>query len=852
MKELANDALKWTIGFLTNRIVWMFMLTAVLFFILAGELFHLQIVISDTFTIAPPPTTTVEQTIPAPRGNIYDRFGRPLTTNITAHVVTMDPSVSESISNEALLELTRLFERNGETFLQEFPMTNEWPYEFTLGGGTPEIRQARIFRWNDDMTVPDPGTTSAADSFVFLREQFNIDPELSNEDARRILNLREQLYVRRFNPQLFDIASDVSFATVAAIEEQSAFFSGVGIDIRTLREYPQGQYFSHMLGYTGRVTDQDLLAFPDDGYFDDDMIGKTGLERSMERNLRGTIGTQLVEINPSTGRQVGTPPEVTSPIPGDNIFLTIDMDMQRRTFNILKDYLTEINIRRLQGGSPREGQVTPQQIFNNLITGGWIPIREVMETTEENAAYALRAFILERFPEATSNREDRAQIVRILVDGVNDGYLGSITMFSAMVDLGILSDNDDFLARVQSGATTVNNFVVEKMRLGEITPQMLNLDPSTGSVVVADVATGAILAAVGYPSFDNNMLANTIDAEYYARVNGDDPTHPLVNRPFMEGRAPGSTFKMISAAAGMETGVISPTSTIATRGAFTRAGLPAARCWNANGLGVLNVAGAIGISCNYFFFEVAMRLGSSQHQRIEVLNQFMEFFGLNQRTGVEVGELADTFNRDAVANIMSSPDLKRFQHLSLNEFAPRAQWDWFDGDTIRTAIGQSYNNYSAATMARYIAQIANNGVRLPFHLVDTVTTANGEIVQQANPVPEYTGMEMSEATWQTIQNGMIITTEGRGTATTHFRGFPIRVAAKTGTAEQAQTRPAHSSFGGFAPFENPEIAVYVMVPFGDTSAMSASATQIARDVIYAFLMPETTIEFPVARNVIVQ
>ncbi|MCL2399922.1 MAG: penicillin-binding transpeptidase domain-containing protein [Defluviitaleaceae bacterium] len=855
MRELVEDTGKMALRLLTNRIIWLLILTVILFYVLVAELFYLQIIISDTFRIAPPPTTTVELSIPAPRGNLYDRFGRPLTINNTAYIVTMDSTIG--ISNDALLELTRIFERNNEDFVIDFPMTTEWPYEFTLGGSTPENRQNREFRWKDDMAVPNPRDATAVESFLYLREWFGIDPDLSNEDVRRILNFRSQIFLRRFRPEIFVIATDVSFATVAAIEERNTFFTGVGIEIMTLREYPQGIYFAHILGYTGRVNVDDLAAFPDQGYGDDDMIGKTGLERSQETLMRGQQGSQLVEIHPATGRRVGTMHQVTQSIPGNDIFLTIDIDMQRRTYYILKDYLTEIAIRRLQnttpGGDSRERPIPHQQVLTNLVQGGWIPIREIMESEDEyGAVYALRSYILEQFPEAVGRWDERPQIRQILIYGIRSGSITPAMILTAMVDMGILSDYNDFSARVRAGRSTVNSFIIEKLRLGELTPQMINIDPATGSVVVVDVRTGGVLAAVSYPSFDNNRLANRIDAEYYERINGLDPTHPMINRPFMEARAPGSTFKMITAAAGLEAGVITPTSTIFDRVTFTRAGRPPVNCWSRAGHGAINVAQAIAISCNYFFFETAFRLGNSQHSRIEYLNRFMEFFGLNQRSGVEIGEHSDTINRARTPNVMSSPQLKEFIHLNRDEFTPRDRFDWFDGDTVRTAIGQSYNNYSAAVMARYMAQIANNGERLPLHLVDSIANYRGDVIMQTTPTPDDTGMVLADSTLQAIQRGMILATEGHGTAVNNFRGFPIRVAGKTGTAQQIPTRLDHSSFGGYAPFEDPQIAVYVVVPFGQTRVLSASATHIARDVIYAFLRPEIEIERPQQVNAIMR
>ena len=847
MSEIIKDTTKTVYRFITHRILWLFVAMAILFYAMLAQLFELAIIVpNNAFTSPPRITTRVEQTIPAARGNIYDRFGRPLAVNVTVFVATIDPTVA--ISNEALLELARLFERNNDDYINEFPMTTEWPYEFTLGGPTAEIRERREFRWKHDMAIPNPATATASESFSYLRERQipgwpQIAPELSNKDARKILNLRTMIFERRFRPQIFVIAKDISSATIAAIEEQSHFFTGVEIGMQTLRVYPQGRYFSHMLGYLSLINASELEANPH--YAPEDLIGRVGIERAMEAHLRGVNGTQLVEIDPSTGRRIGTLPEITSPIPGNNIFLTIDGAMQIQTYYILKEYLTEIAIRRLQGGNTREPQVTYQQIFNNLISAGWISIRDILE---ESTAVALRDYILERFPEATPLREDRAYIVSILTEGIDAGRITPAMMFATMVDLGILSDYDDFTARTQAGRTSTNALIIEKLRMGELTPQMVNIDPSTGSIVVIDVNTGAVLAAVSYPSYDNNRLTHRMDAEYFTRINNDDPTHPLINRPFMEARAPGSTFKMITAVAGLETGAIGPATTIRDGVVFTRAGRPHARCMSSIGHGSINVVQGISTSCNYFFFETAFRLGSTTHQRIEILNKFMEFFGLNERTGVEIGEFADTFNREITPSIMASPSLKQFLHQSRNPFAPVNEWSWFDGDTIRTAIGQSENNYTSAMMVRYIAQIANNGVRLPMYLVGSIENYQGKIMHVTTPVPDYTGMEISDDIWEVIQRGMLhTTTERGGTATNHFRNFPITVAGKTGTAEQMGTRLSHTSFGGYAPFDDPQIAIYVTIPFGDTRVMPAASTQIARDVIYAFLMPGM-VEHPMPNN----
>jgi len=842
MGELIKDIATASYQFITHRLLWLFVVTAFLFYVMLAQLFQLQIVQHDMFATVPPITRQIEQPIPAIRGNIYDRFGVPLAVNKLVFVVTIDPT--QTISNEALFALAQLFELNDEKYVNSFPMTTVWPYEFMLGGSTPEIQQRREYRWKHDMAIPNHETATAAESFLHLREWFRLDPELSNADARRILNLRTKIFERRFRPQVFVVATNVSPYTIAAIEEQRDLFNGIGITTDSLRVYPQGVYFSHLLGFVGPINAEELAANPD--YNHDDIIGKAGLEQSMEPHLRGHPGVQIVEVNPSTGRRIGSTPKVTHPTPGSSIFLTIDAGLQRQTYHILKEYLTEIAIRRLDsGGAAREPRITYQQVFINLIQAGWIPLTDIFNADTGSAAYVLRRYILDSFPTATALSRDREEVADILTDGIQAGHLTPAMLFETMVELEILSDHDGFLERIHH--QTAVSLIIEKLRMGELTPQMVNVDPSTGSVMVVCVPTGAVLAAVSYPSYDNNRLTNRIDAEYFARLNLD-PTHPMMNRPFREARAPGSTFKMITAVAGLETGVIGPATTIHDGIVFTRAGSPTARCMSSAGHGRINVVQAISTSCNYFFFETAFRLGHTQHDRIEVLNRYMELFGLNERSGVEIGEFADSFNRENVANIMASPELKRFLWLGRNPFATTAQLSWFDGDTIRTAIGQSYNNYTSAMMARYIAQIANNGLRLPLHLVGSIECNLGTVKYQAVPIPDNTNIEVSSSTWEVVQNGMLQATEGWGTATSHFRGFPVQVAGKTGTAEQINTRLSHTSFGGYAPFDNPQIAIYVMIPFGSTNVMPAASTQIARDVFHAALRLDAVAEHSVPLN----
>ena len=172
-----------------------------------------------------------------------------------------------------------------------------------------------------------------------------------------------------------------------------------------------------------------------------------------------------------------------------------------------------------------------------------------------------------------------------------------------MHELGIITGDEDFIEKVKRGAISPLQVILNKIDENEITPQMANQDPSTGSIIVADVNSGAIISSVTYPSYDTNYLVNNFDNDYYKSLQ-EDPTFPEINRPFIEGRAPGSTFKMLTAITGLETGIIDPSTIIRDETIFTKAGFPPVRCWSKLSHGSINVSQALEVSCNYFFFEM--------------------------------------------------------------------------------------------------------------------------------------------------------------------------------------------------------------------------------------------------------
>ena len=845
MTELIKDIAKYIYRFITHRILWLFILTVVLFGALILQLFELQIIQAHTFITPPQVPHEVTIPIPALRGTIYDRHGRPLAANRLVFVAKMDPSVP--ITNDALFQLAMLLEQNEEEYIDNFIISLD-PFEFT------ETRPHLQFRWKDDLVIPNPREATAEESFLHLREYFNIDPDMSHEDARRILNFRAMIYRQRlihvwnFNPTPILFAIDISPETVAAIEEKNSTFAGVFIDIQAKREYPAGIYMSHIIGYIGQITAEDFEANEHLGYTPLDMFGRQGLERSMEQYLRGTPGQQIIQFN-RAGHRIGQPTIIQEPQPGERLFLTIDLELQMAAYNMLKEYLAGALISRITRHEARY-RVTLPEIFTNFVEGHNLDIPAVL-SAEEGPAMAMQTYILRRFPGAGTSREDILHIHSIILEGIRSGRITPAMMLLTLIGTEQITDPDGTIEQqLQTRPQTARDVLIQKIRDWEITPQQVNMDPSTASMVIVDVPTGAVLAAVSYPSYDNNRLVNNVDWAYFDHIYHLCPTAPALPRAFREPRAPGSNFKMITAVAGLEGGSISPNSRIFDRVAFTKAGRPHFHCHTSRGHGSINVMQAIAVSCNYFFAEVAWRLGNGPQtlQGIETLNHYMMHFGLHERSGVEILELFDQYLSGYEGLRMASPEFKQFRF----RYYPPQDQRWTDGDMVRTAIGQGLNNYTTAQMVRAMNVFANQGVNYPLHLVGQIENNQGQIVRRTEPTPSCVGLEFSESTWDAVAEGMRLVTHpgAGGTAIGVFSGFPIPVAGKTSTTEEDRTRFSHSAFGAFAPIGDPQISIYVNVPFGAMrgGAYSQISARIARDMIAVALGQQLEAEGPAPLN----
>ena len=321
-------------------------------------------------------------------------------------------------------------------------------------------------------------------------------------------------------------------------------------------------------------------------------------------------------------------------------------------------------------------------------------------------------------------------------------------------------------------------------------------DADSGAVVVLDVHSGEILALASYPTYDLSSFNKDYETNY------KNPAKPFWNRAIAGTYEPGSTFKMATALAGLTSGVINENTIINCTGVYTHyAPSYAPKCWKLDGHGELDVKGAIENSCNVFFYETGRLAG------IDRLNTVTRQLGFGEKTGIELPE--------EEKGIVAGPKYVQ----SIGE-------QWWPGDTIQAAIGQSKNLFTPIQMANYIATLSNGGTRYKTHLVKKVKEySTSDIITEYHPVVE-DKIEIDPTHHRLIMQGMRSVTEA-GTASSVFGDFEISVGGKTGTAE-VPNGSNNGVFVAFAPYENPQIAISVIVEHG---SHGNSIAPVAKEII---------------------
>ena len=337
----------------------------------------------------------------------------------------------------------------------------------------------------------------------------------------------------------------------------------------------------------------------------------------------------------------------------------------------------------------------------------------------------------------------------------------------------------------------------------ENTIKAIGGDCNAGGAVVLDVNTGDTLAIASYPTYD----MTTFDEEYSKLVQNE--SNPMLNRAVSGLYSPGSTFKPLTAIAGIQSGVVTPKEHITCTGIYDYYKDYQPSCWiwseyNSTH-GAQDVTHAIENSCNVYFYELGRRLG------IDRLDEYAKKFGLGEYTGIELTE--------ETAGHMASPEYKKQAVVNVTDS------DWFGGDTLQAAIGQSYSLFTPVQLANYCATIANGGTRYKVNLIDSIrSSVDGSVVEKfGSEVVEK--IDMDPQTVDQIHNGMKKVVD-EGSARSIFEGYPIAVGGKTGTAQLGKGAN-NAVFIAFAPFDNPKIAVAVVLEHG---VRGTNAGRVARDV----------------------
>ncbi|MCR4788241.1 MAG: penicillin-binding protein [Lachnospiraceae bacterium] len=915
------------IELITSRSFVLMIVLSIAFASLVYRVFDLQIVHGEEYMDSFETRIKKEITIDGTRGNIYDRNGNLLAYNELAHAVKIE-DVYESGRyknlnlNTTIYETIKIIEGNKDKVVSDFKIAldKNGEYYYTVEGTSLSRFLADVYGHSsiNDLTVKEK-TSTPEDVINYLCgwERFRIGfyndntkkdgfipgNGYSRSDLLKILNVRYDMNNNSYQKYISTtIASDVSEETVAVIMENYNELQGVSIEEGTIRKYVDPVYMSNILGYTGKVSSTEELnnlLETNMSYTINDTVGKLGVEKSMENYLQGKKGSETIFVN-----SVGKTTEVANyiePIAGNDIYLTIDKDLQVAVYKMLEEHLASILYTKIINAKEFDASAVSASkimipiydvyialINNNVIDidhlsdeeakdnekavyAKYISKREAVFEKLRNELYEKRtvytdlnkeykvyeSYIIDKlYQEGILNKDaidpedktyiawttdetisayefinycismnwidvskldidtqysDSEKIYNYMVNYILDelykdkGFIKKIFTYmikndeisgsaicKILIEQDIVELDESEENKMLSGVTTAYAFMMARIKNLDITPAMLALDPCSASCVITDVRTGDVLALVSYPGFDNNMLANGVDPEYYAALQEDYST-PMINYATRHKTAPGSTFKPVSATAGLMEGVISTATRFTCTGLFDKVAPPAA-CWiyGQGAHGSLNVSEAIRHSCNMFFYELGYQLGSSPNgyssdYALSRLQVYADAYGLTDLSGVEIEESMPSFSKT---------------------------------DGVRSAIGQGSHSYTTVGLARYVTAVANSGTCYNLTLLDKVTDRSGNLLKD-NSATVRNEINMDPSYWRAIHQGMREVVESRS----DYADMKIKVAGKTGTAEESRNRANHALFICYAPYDDPQIAIATRIAYGYSSTYAAQTTK---------------------------
>ena len=941
-----NDLLEITREFLKKLISSrLFILGGFLFFlfcVLGVRLFNLQIVNGEEYQETYMARTERTVSLTGTRGNIYDRSGNVLAYNeLSYNVVIQDNGDYETANerNRMLLLLVRILNRHGESVEGEFQVGFDSSGEMVFTSASETSRKRFLadlygLRTIDELDDPEgkyPSDITAKELFASRLSYYGLDAltdengeaiSMTDEEALAVINIRYTMGLTAYRKyESTTIASNVSKETMTDVLENSADLLGVGIEESTIRVYNDSQYFSAIIGYIGKIWEDELetLRQSNPDYELTDLVGKTGIEASMETYLQGKKGYQTMYVD-NMGRILEIV-DRQEPEAGKDLYLTLDRELQIGVYHILEQQLAGIITSKLVNrdledsdyskasnipipvkdayyqlinnnvldmeafSAPEASQVEKsiyakysqareriieaihsellnedaapletlpedmfaymQYIYSFLVSEGIIMTGQISQNADYYQAWRddtislrdyLYAGIADSWIDTTKLsiesrysgaddvygriveyvmadlETDQSFAKRIYRYLINDGTITGRELCLALYSQNILAyDEGEVRMLEQNGEEYAFQFIRQKISDIEITPAQLALDPCSASCVITDVNTGEVLCLVTYPSYDNNKFSGTVDADYYNKLN-NDLSLPLFNNATQAQKAPGSTFKPIMAVAALEEGVIGLTDTVDCTGRYTEI-TPNIRCWIYPGRhDELNVEQALQNSCNVFFAEMAHRLSTDENgnyspeRGIEMIRKYASMFGLDETTGIEIAE--------------NSPQMTTENPES-------------------SAIGQGTNAYSNVQLSRYISAVANKGTVFKLSLLDKMTDSQGNLIEDFTPAVR-SQIDIQDSTWNAVHTGMRRVISD-GSASKIFNDLEVPIAGKTGTAEEVKNGHTinHAFFVSFAPYDDPEIAVTVNIPYGYSSSNAATAAKS----IYRFYYGYTDLDY---------
>ena len=490
------------------------------------------------------------------------------------------------------------------------------------------------------------------------------------------------------------VAYDVDFATLAYVSEHRREFPGVRAEAVPVREYPNQNLGAHVLGYLGEIDPTELKAQVDPTQYQlGDKIGKSGVELTYESDLRGKPGLRQVEVD-ATGRVLRSLKNRRS-IPGDDVRLTLNIDVQRAT-----------------------------------------------ETALAQGMLAAR-------------------------------------------------DSQDFANR----------------------DTFTKLKATAGAAIVLDAATGSVVAMVSQPDFDPNKFVDGIQQATWDFFRAKENNLPLVNRAVTGVYKPGSTFKLVTAVAGLNSQDINANTSLNDTGEYRYPSDPTHPFTGEGANGRVNLSRAITVSSDPYFYKIGGDLFYRQKHGQpggDALQSVAREFGFGQPTGIALPAESQGLVPDAAwTKRMHETDLKNF-----------AFGEWLPKDNIQSAIGQGDVLVTPIQLATAYEALANGGTRFSPRLADEVRDVTGKLVRSLDPI---TAGTLSIPERATLLSGFAgVVEDPKGTAVQAFAGFPKGLAAgKTGTAQVAGKQNT-SWFVGMTPAENPKYIVLAVVEEGGYGAQTAA------------------------------